>query len=893
MIRLNLRAKVLIFTLAIVAILLFTSHLVTNTMVASGLREQLEKRVELSVDSFSEWISARKEQVLATARNLAESDMLPDAVDWTEPNYLGSVLQMQLSNREPDLLMVESLKYGWVYQILDNPMEYGSGLPLHTSELPEQQWQGGLTEVVLDRDRLILTVGVPISLELETLGLLTIGYSIDSSAIGDIRSACGCDHFSVLTGGKLLMSTYSGVEHESLPSFLPDDPDSDRTYEFKVGGETYLSRIQKLTSMTGETVAVVLIQFSNAEATGLLASISNALNLTALGAFIVFSVISVFFSGRVTTKLKQLVGYVSTLGEGRYEEPVTVEATDEVGLLATSFEDLRLKLRQRTRELVSTNEDLDRRVREIGILNRVMIAIASNLPMEHVFALISKEAGALLPVAYSYLVLRIETEAGSEGGESARGSLRLLAWHSEQGAPGIEPPLQEGASLAEEALQRREMIFLEKLREDSHFKDEAWMAGEGLLSACVLPLLSDEAAIGSICFAGFETQSIDQHTRNLLMQLATEITVALQRMRLNEELQLIESRLSRLFDSVRDGIFQTDPKGKIVFLNAAAQAMFGAPGGEGGHLEGMKFQEMLVDSEAREKLLERLHEFGYVTNFPAKLEHADGSTFDADLSVNFTDDEVGQRGIEGIVRDVTARNELERQLLRSERLASMGQIAAGVAHEINNPLGIVLGFTQDLRSNKPESDGDQESLRVIEQETERCARIVKDLLNLARAGETKREPVDIRSLLDRTLKLYALQMRDRNIELKTEYSEAPPLIGDEQQLQQVFMNIVQNSINAMERKRKGVLKVGLEQVGMSRDGRVVVKIEDNGRGIPGDQIDRIFDPFFSTHKEGGGTGLGLFIVHRLVEAHGGSVNIVSKVGKGTKVTIDLPAGPGK
>ncbi|HUX06410.1 MAG TPA: ATP-binding protein [Acidobacteriota bacterium] len=893
MIRLNLRAKVLIFTLAIVAILLLTSHLVTNTMVASGLREQLEKRAEMSVGNFWEWLSSRKEQILTTARNLAESDTLPRAVDWTEPNYLDYLLQMQLSHREPEMLMVESTKYGWVFQTVDNPMEYGTELPLRSFELPEQQWQGGLTEVVLDGNRLILTVGVPIRFELEILGLLTVGSSMGSSALGDIRSACGCDHLSIITGGELLMSTYADGEGESIPFVLPEEPDRDRTYDIKLGGETYLSRIQRLPSATGETVALVLIQFSNAETRRLLESISNALNLTALGAFIVFSIISVFFSGRVTTKLKQLVSYVSTLGEGRYEEPVNVEAADEVGLLASSFEDLRLKLRQRTRELVSTNEDLDRRVKEIGILNRVMIAIASNLPMEDVFALISKEAGALLPVAYSYLVLRVETEADNDCGKPSRGSFRLLAWHSEQGAPGLAPPLQEGASLAEESLQRRELMLLDNLRKDSQFNDEAWMASEGLLSACVLPLLSDDAAIGAICLAGYEAQSIDQNTRNLLMQLATEITVALQRMRLNEELQLIESRLSRLFDSVRDGIFQTDPKGNIVFLNAAAQAMFGAPVGDDNHLQGKKFQEMILDSKEREKLLERLHEFGYVTNFAAILERADGTTFDADLSVNFTDGEVGQRGIEGIVRDVTARNELEQQLLRSERLASMGQIAAGVAHEINNPLGIVLGFTQDLQTNKPESDADQESLRVIEQETERCARIVKDLLNLARASETKHEPVDMPSLLDRTLKLYALQMRDCNIELKTEYSEVPPFLGDEQQLQQVFMNVFQNSINAMENKKKGVLRVGLEREGKGRAGSLVVTIRDNGRGIPEDQMDKIFDPFFSTRKESGGTGLGLFIVHRLIDAHGGSVNIVSKVGRGTTVKITLPAEPEK
>jgi two-component system NtrC family sensor kinase len=890
MIRLSLRAKVLLFTVAIVAILLLTSHLVTNTLVASGLREQLEKRAQQSVDNFGEWISARKEQILATARNLAESDVLPRAVDWTEPNYLGSLLQIQLARREPDLLMVESTKSGWVFQAIDNPTEYGSKLHLRAFELQDQQWQGGLTEVMVDRDRLMLTVGVPIKLDVEVLGLLTVGQAIDKSAISDIRYAIGCDHLSVLANGELLMSTYTDGELEAIPRTLPENPVSDRTYDITLGTENYISRVQPLSSATGETVAVVLIQFSDAEAHVLLDNISNALNMTAFVAFLIFSLVSILFSGRVTTKLKVLVGHASALGEGRYEEPVNVQAADEVGLLARSFEDLRLKLRQRTSELVSANEDLDRRVREIGILNRVMVAIASNLPMEEVFALISREAGTILPVDYSYLVLRVEgeSEKAAEGGR-AGGAVRLLAWHAEEGAPEGEPPLKGGANLAEEALVRREMMFIDALDGGSRLSDEAWMAAGGLRSACVLPLLFNEAAIGAICLAGFEQQASDSHTRNLLAQLATEITIALQRMRLNEELQLIEGRLSRLFDSVRDGIFQTDAEGKIVFVNAAAQALFGAPEGQESILEGRKFHEMIVDEAERNTLLERLRQFGYVTNFPARFTRSDGTTFEAELSVNFTDDEVGQRGIEGIVRDVTARNELERQLLRSERLASMGQIAAGVAHEINNPLGIVLGFTQDLRSSKGSDDPEQETLRVIEQETERCARIVKDLLDLARAGETKREPVDLPSLLERTLKLYTLQMRDRRIELRTEFDRIPPALGDEQQLQQVFMNIIQNSINAMEGKRKGLLKVGLERKGTGRDSRVIVRIEDTGRGIPANQVERVFDPFFSTRKEGGGTGLGLFIVHRLIDAHGGSIVVKSRVGKGTTVTINLPS----
>jgi len=553
MIRFNLRAKVLIFTVALVAILLVTSHLVTNTMVAAVLRQQLERRASRSVDNFSEWISARKEKIFTTARNLAESGVLPVAVDWTEPNYLGDVMEHQFRQREePDLLMVESLKSAWFYQVIDNPLRYGANLPLRAFELPEAQWQAGLSEVVHDGDRLMLTAGAPIRSGVETLGLVTVGMAIDSGVVGDIRFATGCDHVSIVAAGEVLLSTIPPAGRGSLGDALPDGLDPAVSYDLELaGGEgweggTYLTRVQPLTSATGETVANVVIQISDAELRGLLASISNALNLTALVAFIVFSFISFFFSGRLTNQLKRLVGHVSALGEGHYEEPIEIEATDEVGHLARSFEDLRLKLRQRTDELVSANTDLDRRVREIGILNQAMVAIASNLPMEDVFALISREAGVLLPVDYSYLALLVEDEEGGSGGAER---MRLVAWHAEEGAPGEEPPLEPGASLAEKALTSGELIVRKRLNKKSRFSDEAWLAKGGLRSACVLPLLADEAAIGSLCLAGFEQQAVDEHARRFLRQLATEITIALQRMRLNQELQLIESRLSRLVPS--------------------------------------------------------------------------------------------------------------------------------------------------------------------------------------------------------------------------------------------------------------------------------------------------------------------------------------------------------
>ncbi len=227
----------------------------------------------------------------------------------------------------------------------------------------------------------------------------------------------------------------------------------------------------------------------------------------------------------------------------------------------------------------------------------------------------------------------------------------------------------------------------------------------------------------------------------------------------------------------------------------------------------------------------------------------------------------------------------QEKLLRSDRLAMIGQLAAGVAHEINNPLGSILLFTRLVMQQSPVNSRMHENLERIEKETKRCHSIVQSLLDFARQREPNVEPVDVNQLLEATLKFFEKQNLLKNIEVVRHFAADLPLIqADQLQLQQVFMNIIINALDAMN--GRGLLT--LETTDIGTDGRITISISDTGCGIPPENMDRIFDPFFTTKDVGHGTGLGLSVSYGIIQTHSGDISVSSTPGEGSRFTITLP-----
>ena len=236
---------------------------------------------------------------------------------------------------------------------------------------------------------------------------------------------------------------------------------------------------------------------------------------------------------------------------------------------------------------------------------------------------------------------------------------------------------------------------------------------------------------------------------------------------------------------------------------------------------------------------------------------------------------------------VETLHETQQELLHKENLASMGQLAAGVAHELNNPLGTILLYSDILYKEAAEDDSRRDDLQMIVKEANRCKVIVRDLLNFARQSKVLAQPTDLDELLEKLTAEQKKHPRFDNVEIVLELDTALPIIqADPLQLQQIFINLMDNAAEAMEAKGRGRLTITTRQAPYGQG--VEVSVTDTGTGIPEKYRPRLFKPFFTTKPVGSGTGLGLAIVYGIVKMHRGQVQVQSEEGKGTTFTITLP-----
>ncbi|MEK6693535.1 MAG: PAS domain S-box protein [Nitrospirota bacterium] len=241
-----------------------------------------------------------------------------------------------------------------------------------------------------------------------------------------------------------------------------------------------------------------------------------------------------------------------------------------------------------------------------------------------------------------------------------------------------------------------------------------------------------------------------------------------------------------------------------------------------------------------------------------------------------------------IARDITEEKDREMRLAMSERLATLGHVASGIAHEINNPLASIAGCAEGLLTKVKKGQYDpvlcEKYLNVIEEEILRCKNITTSMLSFARKTTYEKREVNINDLLDKTLEIIGFQGRIKDIEFVRNYKEDISKIpGSEGELRQVFLTIITNALDAMEDRGRLTIETGIEGE------KVFIKITDTGPGIPSEIKEKIYDPFFTTKSEKGGTGLGLSIAQRIINNHNGNIDVTSETGKGTTFRIILPS----
>ena len=239
-----------------------------------------------------------------------------------------------------------------------------------------------------------------------------------------------------------------------------------------------------------------------------------------------------------------------------------------------------------------------------------------------------------------------------------------------------------------------------------------------------------------------------------------------------------------------------------------------------------------------------------------------------------------------IARDITEEKEREMRMIMTERLASLGQMASGIAHEINNPLESVMICAEMLLMRVAKDTYDhaqfEKYLKIIDEEVLRCRDITSNMLSFSRQTTLSRSDIDVHLLLDKAIDLLGYQGRLKNVTVTKKYGEKLLVSGNEGELRQVFLVLLINALDAMENKGAITVETGTEA------GSAWIRISDTGPGIAPENLQRIFHPFFSTKTEKGGTGLGLSIAHRIIANHRGSLTVVSEQGRGAAFTITLP-----
>jgi signal transduction histidine kinase/ActR/RegA family two-component response regulator len=358
---------------------------------------------------------------------------------------------------------------------------------------------------------------------------------------------------------------------------------------------------------------------------------------------------------------------------------------------------------------------------------------------------------------------------------------------------------------------------------------------------------------------------------------------------------------ARLFEAVHEGVYIGTigaESSATIAANPHLKLIFGYPGETPEENVRPFDHDSFVDPLARLALIERLSSDGAVADYLLRLRRADDTavwvevTGRADRAA-----EDGSLRIEALVRDVSERKKLDdetrdiyHQLLQAEKMAALGQTISGVAHELNNPLATIHSWAERLTERETLDPAMRRGLDTILSESQRAARIVRNLLTFARKRQTTRAMVDVNQVVRETLALRAYEQHVSNITIIDALAAGlPQVFADGHQVQQVLLNLIINAEQAMlSANGRGILVVRTWHDPAQQ--AVVLEINDDGPGIPDDLQPKIFDPFFTTKEVGQGTGLGLTVAYAIIQEHAGRIRLESRLGRGASFFVELPVG---
>ncbi|MBI5639350.1 MAG: GAF domain-containing protein [Nitrospirae bacterium] len=590
----------------------------------------------------------------------------------------------------------------------------------------------------------------------------------------------------------------------------------------------------------------------------------------------------------VSRRLDKAVATVRKFKEGVFSARIPVEGNDEITNLSGAFNEMAETIQIRDAEKRRVEEELRRNYDTQHVINSLLRISLEDIPLEDI---LRQALDLILSISW----LSVESRGAIFLTDDDTDSLVLKA------QKGLSEYLQKecshiafGKCLCGRAALTREFTFADSL-DDRHEISYEGITPHGHYCA---PILFSGKALGVIGMYLREGHEQDEKEVEFLKAISNALAGIIQRKRIEKEqesliaeLQNTLSRVSRsqkmwleTFDSIGDMISIQDAEFNIIKCNSAFARYFGL--------------------EPKDVINRKCYDFFHASNYPvlpcpqkitlrenrpATVEILEERTNKIFLisTFPFSFHDAQFNGTIHIAKDITEDREKEMRLIMSERLVSLGQMASGIAHEINNPLAAIAGCAEGLlnrvRKGQFSPELFENYLQIIEEEILRCKNITGSMLSFVREKTYEKREVDINEALNKSLEIIGFQGRLKNVLLKKDFQAGLRLLqGNEGELRQVFLSLITNALDAMEDRGTLTIETGIN------NNAVVIKISDTGPGISPVHMKRIFDPFFTTKSDKGGTGLGLSIASKIISNHNGTIEVVSEKDRGTSFRILLP-----
>ena len=579
--------------------------------------------------------------------------------------------------------------------------------------------------------------------------------------------------------------------------------------------------------------------------------------LIALGSIALAILLTVILSRFLTRPITELTEITARMAGGDLTQKVALTSEDEIGRLAQSFNRMADQILAHTRNLEEIERTRTEQIQE----------------KEEKYRNLSGLLNSVLESSTEYSIIAMDPRGIIL--EYNRGSANLFGWEKDEvvgkmwiGRTFLKEARSKG--ILQEISRKIETAGVVEYQMERTRKDGSRFQANAIVTA-----LQDSS--GKIL--GF-------------LEIARDIT---EKLRLEKELRETKDYLENIVQSSVDAIVTTDPKGRITFVNKAMEEIVGVSPKDmiqqpisRFYLEGI--------GEAR-KIMGILREKGSLQNYDTFAVRR-GKPVPIFLSASLLRNEAGEIiGTLGVFKDLTEMKKLEEELKKTQahlfqvgKMRAMGELVAGVAHEINNPLMAADTFLHVIQENLPAGEPNRQRLELIQKCHSRIAKIINHLKDFSRQSKLDFRQIDISEPIENALLITGQQLLNHGIRVRKEFQpDLPQIRGDSTQLEQVFLNLIANAKDAMEaagRKRDLTIRTSLIRHSGWND--IEISFEDTGSGIAEENREKIFEPFFSTKEVGKGTGLGLSICYGIIEAHGGRIEVESRVQGGTTFRVILP-----